>query len=236
MRVFAIADLHMDGGAGKPMDVFGNNWNGHVERIFAAWQELVEADDWVLVAGDISWAMYLKDAVQDLQKIGTLPGRKVLVRGNHDYWWSSVTRIRTILPEDMHVLQNDALDLGNMVVCGTRGWKFPGGDEELTEEDEKIYRRELMRMEMSLKTGRQMAGERPLAVMMHYPPLNRTARESGFTLLMQQYSVHTCVYGHLHAAGIASGFTGEQDGIRYVLTSCDALGFVPTKIFDFEKK
>ena len=236
MRVFAIADLHMDGGAGKPMDLFGPQWTGHVEKVFSSWREQVSLEDCVLVAGDISWAMYLKDAADDLMAISSLPGRKVLIRGNHDYWWSSVTRIRAMLPESMHVLQNDALDLGDMVVCGSRGWKFPGGEEELNAEDEKIYERELIRMELSLKAGRALAGERTLVAMMHYPPLNRSIRESGFTRLMQSYSVDTCVYGHLHGQAIASGFTGIQDGVRYVLSSCDALGFVPTKIFDFKKK
>ena len=139
MSLFAIGDLHLSGGADKPMDVFGPHWQGHFDRIRADWQAKVKPEDVVLIPGDISWAMRLEDAVADLESIAQLPGRKVLIRGNHDYWWNSITRVRSVLPEGFTALQHDAADLGECVVCGTRGWSIPTGDVPLTPEDMKIY-------------------------------------------------------------------------------------------------
>ncbi len=231
MRLFAIADLHMPGGDDKPMDVFGDNWEGHVEKIFTDWKERVAEEDVVLIPGDISWAMYLEDALPDLRSIGELPGKKVLLRGNHDYWWSSVTRIRELLPENMRVIQNDALDLGSLVVCGTRGWLLPGCGEGMSEQDEKIYRRECIRLELSLKQAVDLAKGRPVLVMMHYPPLYRAVPDTGFTEVLEKYPVSMVVYGHLHGRGIQSRFEGFHRGIHYRLVSCDSLDFRLREIY-----
>lgn len=230
MAVYAIADFHLPGHNEKPMDVFGDHWQNHFDKICAHWQSLIAPDDLVLIPGDISWAMQLNDAVDDLQAIGALNGKKVLVRGNHDYWWSSLKKIRAILPPDVFILQNDALQLNGYVISGTRGWCLPTPAQPLSEEDARIYQRELLRLELSLKAA-QKAGGIPLS-MMHFPPLLSDGLSTGFTDLLEQYGVQHVVYGHLHGIGIASAFQGLKNGVAYHLVSCDALHFCPIKICD----
>ena len=230
MSLFAIGDLHLPGGDDKPMDVFGEQWEGHFERISRDWRARVQPEDVVLIPGDISWAMQLDHAVPDLQLIGELPGRKVLCKGNHDYWWSSLTQVRAALPEGMQVLQHSALDMGEAIVCGTRGWVIPTQEAPLAPEDEKLFRRELARMEMALKDAEKLRANRPLVVMMHYPPLYAMERDTDFTRLFERFGVHTVVYGHLHGAGIRAGFSGEHQGVRYRLVSCDSLDFQMAQI------
>ena len=230
MRVFAIGDLHLPGGDMKPMDVFGSHWENHFERISESWRALVSEDDVVLIPGDISWAMQLADALHDLEQISKLPGRILILRGNHDYWWSSLTQLRCRLPQGMHAVQNDAYDAGDMVFCGTRGWAIPG--QGAAAQDEKIFRREVLRLEMSLKAARQAANGRPIMAMMHYPPLLPEHKASGtaFTRLLSAYGVSRCVYGHLHGQSIQRGINGVYDGVRYDLVSCDALGFAVKEV------
>ncbi len=230
MRLFAIGDLHLPGGDEKPMNVFGPQWDRHFFRISEAWQETVGENDAVLIPGDISWAMKMEDALPDLQEIGKLPGKKVLTRGNHDYWWNSISRIRANLPEGMIALQQDAADLGEFVVCGTRGWTIPTKDAPLPENEVKIYQRELGRLEMALDAAERIARGRAVIVMLHYPPLYDNERESGFTEILENRNVKTVVYGHLHGAGIRTAFEGEKNGVRYYLTSCDRLDFKPAEI------
>ncbi len=170
MSIFAIGDLHLPGGDKKPMDVFGAHWEHHFERICADWQNRVQEEDIVLIPGDISWAMQLSDALCDLREIAKMPGRILLLRGNHDFWWSSVSQLRSCLPAKMHAVQNDAYDAGDCVFCGTRGWTIPL-TANATAQDEKLYRREALRLEMSLKDAKRIAGSRPIFAMMHYPPL-----------------------------------------------------------------
>ena len=225
MRLYAIADLHLPGGQTKPMDVFGAHWERHFERISEDWRARVGEEDAVLIPGDISWAMQLKDAVPDLNAIGALPGRKVIIRGNHEYWWGSSSRVREALPPGMTALQQSACDLGPCVVCGTRGWSIPTAETPLSAEDEKIYQRELQRLELALADAEKLAAGRPVVVMLHYPPLYDQERQSGFTQRMEAAGVHTCVYGHLHGPAIRAGFNGRWRGVRYMLTSCDSLAF-----------
>lgn len=234
MRLFAIGDLHLPGGFDKPMSVFDPQWDRHFLHIAETWRETVTENDAVLIPGDISWAMQLGQALPDLEAIGALPGRKVLIRGNHDYWWSSITRIREALPTGMSALQNDAADLGCAVVCGTRGWIIPTEETPLSPEDRKIYMRETQRLELALDAAGRIAGGRPVIVMLHYPPLYRTERSSAFTALCEERGVHTVVYGHLHGPGIKAGFCGEQNGVDYRLVSCDSIGFCPVPVFDSE--
>lgn len=234
MRIFAIGDLHLPGGDKKPMDVFGAHWENHFERISQDWRERVTPEDIVLIPGDISWAMQLEPALEDLRRISQLPGRKLILRGNHDFWWSSLTQLRCNLPENMHALQNDAYDAGEVVFCGSRGWTLPqaGNTEaargQAASQDEKIYRREAMRLEMSLKAARRLAGDRPVFAMMHYPPLLPEYARGGteFTRLLTEYGVARCVYGHLHGPSVQRGYNGLYNGVQYDLVSCDALGFV----------
>ncbi len=225
MKLFAIADLHLPGGDDKPMDVFGAHWDHHFERISEDWRARVSEEDTVLIAGDISWAMQLSHAVPDLADIAALPGRKVLIKGNHDYWWSSISQVRDAMPAGMTALQHSAADIGPAVVCGTRGWVFPTGEEPLEANDEKIFQRELIRLEIALQSAKKLAPEKPLIAMTHYPPLYDQCRDTAFTALMERYGVAWAIYGHLHGLGIKAGFTGEHNGVRYALTSCDALEF-----------
>ena len=230
MRLFAIGDLHLPGGQEKPMDVFGGHWEGHFERIAKNWQFRVTDEDVVLIPGDTSWAMQLSAAIPDLQAIGALPGRKILIKGNHDYWWGGIGQVRRALPESMMAIQHDAVDLGCAVVCGTRGWAYPTQETPLSQEDERIFNREMIRLGLALQSAAKLAGERPIVVMLHYPPLYLHDRDTPFTHLLEKYPVHTVVYGHLHGAGIRAGFNGVWNGIRYVLSSCDSLGFALTEV------
>ena len=223
MAIFAISDLHLPGGDMKPMDVFGEHWNGHFEKIASDWRERVGDGDVVLLPGDLSWAMRLADAKADLDAIGALPGRKIILRGNHDFWWSGISRVRDALPEGMYAVQNDCVELDGCVFCGTRGWTLPG--EQTTAEDEKIYRRELMRLDMTLMQARRRGGMPPPICMMHYPPLTEANRDTGFVALLKQYGVRDLVYGHLHGASLKGAFRGEYQGIRFHQVSCDGLGF-----------
>lgn len=223
MTVYAIGDLHLPGGDVKPMDVFGSHWERHFERICEDWRARVGEEDVVLLPGDLSWAMHMEDALEDLRKIGELPGRKILIKGNHDFWWSSISRLREALPRGMYALQNDCVQIEDTVFCGSRGWVLPG--QESGEQDLKIYNRERIRLEMALKAARAASGEGRLIAMMHYPPLLSQGEDTGFTALMEQYRVDDVVYGHLHGVGIRGAFRGEHGGVRYHLVSCDALDF-----------
>ena len=238
MRVFAIGDLHLPGGDVKPMDVFGPHWERHFDRISEDWRARVREEDIVLIPGDISWAMQLADAAQDLRRIASLPGRVLILRGNHDYWWSSLTQLRECLPPNMHAIQNDAFDGGEAVFCGTRGWTIPGeaasagacGEPVAAStdaQDVKIYRREALRLEMSLQAAAKLAQGRPIVAMLHYPPVIPECMRAGteFTRLLSEYGVSRCVYGHLHGQSARRGFCGEYRGVRYDLVSCDALDF-----------
>ena len=222
MTIYAIGDLHLPGGADKPMNVFGAHWEGHFARIQSDWLEKVREDDLVLIPGDISWAMQTEDALEDLRAIGGLPGKKVLLRGNHDYWWCGISRLRELLPDGMYAVQNDALRIGDTAVCGTRGWTVPGPGTP--PEDEKIYRRELLRMEMSLDRAVKLGGSR-LVVMCHYPPLGEGGLPTPLSELMEKYPIDDVVYGHLHGAALKGAVTGPVHGIRYHCVSCDGLKF-----------
>lgn len=226
MRLFAIGDLHLPGGDDKPMAVFGAHWEGHFDRVRRAWEESVRSDDIVLIPGDISWAMHLTDAMPDIRAVGALPGRKVILRGNHDYWWCGISHLRETLPKGMYALQNDAIRIDDLVICGSRGWALPEANDT---ENEKIYARELIRLELSLKQGERLGGG--MVVMTHYPPLGERAEETPVSRLMEKYGVRHAVYGHLHGASLRGAFNGEKNGIRYDCVSCDGIGFCPKLIF-----
>lgn len=230
MRLYAISDLHLPGGDDKPMNVFGEHWTDHFQRISQDWRARVREEDVVLIAGDISWAMQLADAIPDLQAIGELPGRKLIIRGNHEYWWSTLKKVRAVLPEGIEAIQHTAVDLGDAVVCGTRGWSFQMTEEPLTTEDQKVLDRELIRLELALEAATKIALGRPVIVMLHYPPIYDQLRDTPFTRLLARYPVHTVVYGHLHGPAIHAGFSGIHEGIRYLLTSCDSLRFALAEV------
>ncbi len=232
MRLFAIGDLHMPGGDDKPMDVFGSQWDRHFLHICEQWREIVREEDTVLIPGDISWAMQLENALPDLEAIAALPGRKILSKGNHEYWWSSISRVRAALPENMYALQFDAMDAGPCIICGTRGWNIPTAENPLEPGDEKIFRREMQRLEMALDRAEATDPEKPILVMIHFPPRMRTDGDgTPVTRILEAHGrVKTVVYGHLHGAAFAGGFSGMFHGIRYYPVSCDGIGFRPMEI------
>lgn len=228
MRLFAIADPHLSRAQPKPMDVFGPGWEGHPQVFFDRWRETVGERDLVLVPGDVSWAMRLEDAMPDLEDIAALPGRKVLLRGNHDYWWPSISKLRRVLPEGMYAVQNDAIVVDGVVIAGTRGWVCPGS-RGFTPEDEKVYRREVERLSLSLQAARRLEG-RYRVVMLHFPPTNPRLEPSGFTRLIEEYAPDALVFGHVH--GGEEPVLMSLDGIAVHFVAADALAFRPKLIAD----
>nr|WP_281395984.1 metallophosphoesterase [Clostridium aciditolerans] len=219
--------MHLDLNGDKPMDVFGQNWFQHDKKIKDNWVKKVKDEDTVLIAGDISWSMKIEDGMNDLQWIHNLPGRKIMVKGNHDYWWVSITKLNNLY-EDMKFIQNNFFVYEDYAICGTRGWICPGG-ENFKAHDEKIYTRELSRLRMSLDAAVK-EGFKKFIVMIHYPPMNEKLVESGFVEIFKEYSVEKVVYGHLHGPSLTKALNGEKDGIEYILTSGDYLDFNPIKI------
>lgn len=221
MKIFAVSDLHLPGNMDKTMDMFGLRWQGHFEKIKEDWKKKVSDEDVVLIAGDISWAMHLEQALPDLNAIGELPGKKLLIRGNHDFWWSSVSRVREKLTENTFVLQNDAVKIGDYVFAGTRGWM-----DSNTEEDKKIFAREQIRLELTLSAAQKLMDENSTLVMMlHYPPVINKTKFNQFCPVMEEYNVKYCVYGHLHGVNPIEAETVEHNGIKYILSSCDMIDF-----------
>ena len=227
-HVYAIGDLHLSLSVpNKAMDVFGARWQNHADRLKEAWQDVVSPEDLVLVPGDISWAMYLGDALADLAFIGGLNGTKLLLRGNHDYWWQSVTKVRAALQNGMYVLQNDVFRFGDLFIAGTRGWTIPESAHFKESTDRKLYERECIRLDLSLARVPQGA---PLVGMLHYPPFSETGTPGAFAKRFAEHGASDVVYGHLHGASHRFGFTGESDGVRYHLVSADFLDFAPKRI------
>lgn len=229
MRIFALGDPHLSLSTDKPMDIFGPNWDNHAARLEAAWRAAVQPEDAVLLPGDISWGMSLDEAKADLAFLAALPGTKVLLRGNHDYWWNSISKVRAALPGGMHAVQNDSLVLGGVAVLGTRGWVCPGSTLFDPAVDQKLYERELIRLELSLKSAQ--AGM-PKLCMLHYPPFNERRQQSGFTELLEAYGVEHAVYGHLHGKACRNAFEGIRNGVEYTLCSADHLEFAPKLILE----
>ena len=225
--IYALADPHLGHAVDKSMDIFGPRWERHAERMAEHWTATVGADDWVLLPGDISWAMKLEDAVSDLRFLDALPGRKVLLKGNHDYWWTSRAKVEAMLPPSMQLLQNDSVDLGEGIgLVGTRGWTPPDAPRA-TEQDEKIYLREVQRLELSLKTAQ---GYEHLIAMLHYPPIYEGLGETAFVPLLKAAGVKVCLYGHLHGPDHRYAVDGMRDGIRYQFVAADALDFTPAVV------
>ena len=224
MKVYSISDLHLSVNNPKPMDIFGPTWDGYLDKIIAQWKETVEAEDLVLLAGDFSWAMKLEDAVADFKLLEALPGKKIIIRGNHDYWWKSISAVRSILPENFYAVQNDALKFGDYIICGTRLWNLPDKNKAMTPENEKIYKRELIRLEMTLQNAKKLQtnGEK-IICMLHYPPYTFREEDNEVTALLEKYDVFKVVYGHIHAY-CKQSLVLEKNGVTYYITSCDIVG------------
>lgn len=224
MRVFAISDLHLSVNNPKPMDIFGPTWDNYLGKIFDDWKEKVTDEDLVLMAGDFSWAMKLEDAIADFKMLEELPGKKVIIRGNHDFWWKSISAVRGVLPPNFYAIQNDAMKFGDVVVCGTRLWNLPFSIKSWNEENEKIYRRELIRLEMTLQNAQKLkTGEEKIICMLHYPPYTFKEEDNEVTMLLEKYGASAVVYGHIHAY-CKQNLVLEKNDIKYFLTSCDIVG------------
>lgn len=229
MALYAISDLHLGFNEDKPMDVFGEKWTGHPEKIKDNWIKKVKIEDTVLIAGDISWAMNSYSSSVDLEWIEELPGKKILSRGNHDFWWNSIKKLNALF-ENTKFLQNNFYSYEEYAICGTRGWTCPGGDK-FTEKDEKIYRRELIRLRLSLDEAKKN-GFSKFIVMLHYPPTNEKFEESDFVKIIKEYGVEKVIYGHLHGPSLKKVLNGKIDGVEYIMTSADFLDFNPIKVIE----
>lgn len=253
MSIWAIADLHLSFGVeNKKMDVFGDKWIDHPGKLKKAWCEVIADDDLVLLPGDISWAMHMEQAMPDLEWIDALPGTKVMIRGNHDYWWPSLSRLKKDLPPSIHAIHNNSFDWKDISVCGTRLWDDPtldfmdiidfepnpiskapgvpeGEDPEAwREQQDKIFMREIHRLELSLKSLNPEAKTR--IAMTHYPPIGLDLAESTTSKLLKQYGVDICVFGHLHNVKEGLACFGKSDGISYHFVACDYTHYKPLKV------
>ena len=224
MALYAMGDLHLCLGAPKPMDVFGGAWVGYMEKLKRG-LSVITGDDTLILMGDLSWALDLNSAVADFAWINEIPGRKIILKGNHDYWWSTQAKFTKFCVEngfsDLNLLNNNCYFYDDWAICGTRGWFFE--EERSGDHDEKVFRRELIRLEASLKA----AGDREKMVFLHYPP-----RYKGYTCreildLLKSYGVRRCFYGHFHGASHKLAMEGTWDGIEYRLLSADYLDFQP---------
>ena len=238
MSVFAISDLHLSFSAPfdpksislplyKPMDIFGPLWSDYPRRLAENWQRLVKAEDTVLLSGDLSWAMTLEEMTHDLDYLAKLPGKKVIIKGNHDYWWQSYRKVQDFLPPGVAALQHTAMAVEHWAVCGTRGWLLPGNNEYKENQDLKIYEREAIRLELALTEAKKLG--KPIIALLHYPPLLKEGEDTAFSQLLEAYQVRWCLYGHIHGSAPAA-FTGERNGVLYANCSCDRLDFCPKEI------
>ncbi len=231
MNVYAISDLHLSATADKPMNIFGGNWEGHLGKIKKDWRERVQPDDVVLISGDISWAMKLSDALVDLHALADLPGKKVFIRGNHDYWWNGITKLRDAAPDESFIfLQTDSVKIENFVIVGSRGWTCPGS-ADYTEQDQKLYLREGERFRLAFLDAEKlaMAGDKKIALI-HYPPFNVKKEPTLFTELFEKNGVDKVVFGHIHGAAYFPLKT-QLNGVEYIMASCDKLDFKLVKIY-----
>ena len=228
MALYAIGDLHLSFGSDKPMDVFGGAWNGYVEKLRQG-LSVIGPEDTTVLLGDLSWAMDLSAAREDFAFINAIPGRKIILKGNHDYWWTTATKFYKFCEKngfsDMYVLNNNAYEYEDVAICGTRGWFFEE-DAALGSHNDKVFKRELIRLETSLKA----AGEREKFCFLHYPP-----RYSGYECpeilaLLKRYGVTLCCYGHLHGDSHKLAFEGLFDGVEYRLCAVDFVRFCPIRV------
>lgn len=228
MKIYAIGDLHLALSTDKPMEVFGPKWENHVTRLTACWKQLVTDKDIVILCGDLSWAMKLNEAKVDLDFIDQLPGKKVCIKGNHDYWWEKIGVLNTLY-DSIYFIQNTAYKVGRYAICGTRGWMH---FDDALQEDKKIYLREQERLKLSLQDGIKKGAEE-IIVALHYPPTNDKREDSPFTALIEQYPVRQVMYGHLHdETGWEKALKGSYNERMYHLVAADYLEFCPKLILE----
>lgn len=229
MSIYAISDLHLSFNTNKPMDIFG--WNNYEEKISQDWRTNVKEEDLVLLTGDFSWEMKLENTYKDFQFINNLPGKKLLLKGNHDLWWTTLKKMREFLREkefnNIDFIYNNSYEFENYIIAGTRGWNLVSENID----DKKIKDRELLRLENSIIDGIQKYGEdKPIIVCMHYPPLLKDLKNNEFTKILEKYNVKYCLYGHLHGKSHINVFDGIYNNVNYKMVSCDYTGFKLIKI------
>ena len=227
MALYAISDLHLALSTDKPMDIFGGHWTNHDEKIKNNWIEKITEDDTVLIAGDISWSMKHDDSKKDLDWIDSLPGKKIISKGNHDYWWSSISKLNSMY-NNTKFLQNNFYEYNDYAICGTRGWIDPSSDK-FNSKDAKIYAREQIRLRLSLDSAKN-AGYTKFIVMIHYPPFGEEGKDSDFMKIFKEYQVEKVIYGHLHGPSNIKAIEGNIEGVEYIMTSCDFINFNPVKL------
>ena len=224
MALYAIGDLHLCLGAPKPMDVFGGAWLGYMDKLKQG-MSAIGPDDTTVLLGDLSWALGLDDAKEDFAWIDSIPGRKIILKGNHDYWWNTAAKFYRFCEDNgfsnQFILNNNHYEYDGFAICGTRGWFFE--EERSGAHDEKVFKRELLRLEASL----QSAGELPKIVFLHYPPRYKGYECKEILQLLKKYDVRRCFYGHLHGASHGLATEGLWDGVEYRLVSADKLNFKP---------
>lgn len=226
--LYTIGDLHLSFETDKPMDIFGPEWSGHAEKLLRGFGGVSE-DDVTVICGDLTWGMDMDSCLSDFQFIHKLPGRKIILKGNHDYWWSTASKAKKFFAENgidsIDILNNNCYFYENAALCGTRGWMCP--NENGSPHDRKIMAREVQRLEASLTAAGE--SERKI-VFLHYPPIFGKFYASGMVEAMVRHGVRECYYGHIHGSGRRLAFEGEDRGIRYKLISADHVGFCPVKI------
>ena len=228
MALYAIGDLHLCLGAPKPMDIFGGNWKGYMDKLKEG-LSVITGDDTTVLLGDLSWALSLEESAADFAWINEIPGRKIILKGNHDYWWSTAAKFTKFCEangfKDMVLLNNNCFEYEDWAICGTRGWFFE--EERSGAHDEKVFKRELCRLEASLKA----AGEKNKAVFLHYPPRYKGYECREILELLEKYEVRRCFYGHLHGGSHKLAMEGLWDGVEFRLVAADYLNFKPYKVF-----
>ena len=237
MALFAMSDLHLAlSNPEKTMSVFGSGWDNYIERIKSGFEELVSPDDTVLMPGDLSWATYLKDATEDFKFINDLPGKKIICRGNHDYWWTTVKKMEETFAQmgvnTITIARNNIIEAEGCLITGTRGWKVPG-DENFSEEDKKIYERELIRLGLCIDALGKADPDhsKPHVVMLHYPPLTSKVMKGDFSSILEKADVDLVVYGHLHGRAHQKVFEGKRGNTEYRCVSADYCNFRPFQLF-----
>ena len=230
MAIYVIADLHLSFSQDKPMSIFGENWEGHSKKIKTNWISKVKPEDTVVLPGDFSWAMYLKDTYKDFQYLDSLPGKKLLLKGNHDYWWTTLTNMRNFLLENkfknIDFIYNNSYLVENKILTGTRGWNLLD-----TENSSKMIKRESIRLQLAIEDGIKKYGDdKEIIVFMHYPPISNTNKKSEFLKILKQYDIKRCYYGHLHGKSHQDAVEGIVDGIEFKLISADYLNFDVIKV------
>ena len=230
MAIYVIADLHLSFSQDKPMSIFGENWEGHSEKIKNNWISKVKPEDTVVLPGDFSWAMYLQDTYKDFEYLNSLPGKKLLLKGNHDYWWTTVTNMRNFLEENkfknIDFIYNNSYLVENKILTGTRGWNLLD-----TENSSKMIKRESIRLQLAIEDGIKKYGDdKEIIVFMHYPPISNTNKKSEFLKILKQYDIKRCYDGHLHGKSHQDAVEGIVDGIEFKLISADYLNFDVIKV------